>query len=234
MLSSHRLDTTPHPSRSIADRLLVLLKTRGPQSAADLGRLTGTTSENVRQQLNKLRTAGLVEARPQRRGIGRPVFLWHLTEAGQKPFPDAHAELAVQLIQAVREALGPDALEALVRKRERESRENYRRELDGIADPAARVARLAQLRSREGYMAQWKQNADGSLLLIENHCPICAAARACQGLCRAELQAFRGALGPNVSVERAEHLLSGGRRCVYRVTPRSRTSRAARSSSTTR
>jgi len=59
---------------------------------------------------------------------------------------------------------------------------------------------------------------DGSFLLIENHCPICAAAKTCQGFCRSELELFRAAFGAGTSVTRQEHLLSDGRRCAYRVT----------------
>src|SRR5262249_15531149 len=79
-----------------------------------------------------------------------------------------------------------------------------------------RVARLAEARSREGYMAECRPDGDG-YLLIENHCPICTAATACQGFCRAELDVFQRALGDEVSVERAEHIIGGDRRCAYRV-----------------
>jgi predicted ArsR family transcriptional regulator len=68
-------------------------------------------------------------------------------------------------------------------------------------------------------MAEFEMQGDGSFLLIENHCPICAAARACQGFCRSELELFQAALGDGVSVMRQEHLLSEGRRCVYRIGP---------------
>jgi predicted ArsR family transcriptional regulator len=57
-------------------------------------------------------------------------------------------------------------------------------------------------------------------LLIEHHCPVCDAARACQGLCRSELELFRSVLGPELEVTREQHLLSGDERCVYRVEPR--------------
>ena len=57
-------------------------------------------------------------------------------------------------------------------------------------------------------------------LLIEDHCPICAAASTCQGFCRSELALFRRCLGEEAEVDRSEHLLSGARRCVYRVRAR--------------
>ena len=66
-------------------------------------------------------------------------------------------------------------------------------------------------------MAELEKTADGWLLL-ENHCPICAAATACQGFCSNELALFRKVLGSEAQVERVEYLLEGGRRCAYSVT----------------
>ncbi len=72
--------------------------------------------------------------------------------------------------------------------------------------------------SAEGYMAEAVREATGSWLFIENHCPICSAASVCTGLCSGELEVFSAVLGSGVRVERTEHLLSGSRRCSYRVT----------------
>ena len=69
-------------------------------------------------------------------------------------------------------------------------------------------------------MAEVAPAPGGGYLLSENHCPICVAAKACQGLCRSELALFRAALGPGVEVERQEHILAGARRCAYRIRPR--------------
>ncbi|HJY84911.1 MAG TPA: MarR family transcriptional regulator, partial [Candidatus Binatia bacterium] len=82
-----------------------------------------------------------------------------------------------------------------------------------------KVQKLARIRTEEGYMADFKPTGKGAFLLVENHCPICAAATACQGFCATELDLFRAVLGPGVVVERAEHILSGDRRCAYRITP---------------
>ena len=53
---------------------------------------------------------------------------------------------------------------------------------------------------------------------VENHCPICAAATACQGFCATEIELFQAALGPGVDVSRTEHIINGERRCAYRIT----------------
>ena len=67
-------------------------------------------------------------------------------------------------------------------------------------------------------MAEWSHGEDGAYLLIENHCPICAAAAACQGFCRSELALFQTMLAP-AQVKRVEYILADARRCAYLVTP---------------
>ncbi len=195
----------------------MLLKTRGPLQASDAGRLLGTTGEAARQQFVKLAKEGLVVAEAKAQGVGRPIQLWQLTEAGNAHFPDGHGELTVQLLRLIRSQLGDSALELLIDSREQETCNQYYQAMAGAANVTERVERLVAIRTHEGYMAEMQVEADGALLLIENHCPICAAATHCQGFCRAELAVFQQALG--VPVERVEHILSGARRCTYRIKP---------------
>jgi predicted ArsR family transcriptional regulator len=207
----------PTPSqRPAAERLLLRLKTRGPQTAADLGSALGITAEAARQQLVKLAAEGLVEASAEPRGVGRPAQVWCLTAKGNARFPDAHAELTAQLLRTVRSELGEAALEKLIAARAAEAQTSYVSALEGASNLKERVARLAEVRTREGYMAEWQAD-EGGFLLVENHCPICVAATACQGFCRAERELFQHALGKDVSVEREEHIVSGDRRCTYRI-----------------
>jgi predicted ArsR family transcriptional regulator len=194
----------------------VLLKTRGPQTAADLGAALGITGEAARQHLVRLAADGLVEASSQARGVGRPTQVWGLTDKGHARFPDTHAELTVQLLQAIRSQLGEEALDRLIAARAAESLAGYAAALEGADELGERVRRLAEARTREGYMAECQQVGCG-YLLVENHCPICAAATVCQGFCRAERDVFQQALGTDVSVERTEHIVGGDRRCAYRI-----------------
>jgi predicted ArsR family transcriptional regulator len=216
-MSSVYLENLSRMTNRAADRFLVLLKMRGPQSSAELGSALGITDEAARQQVLKLAAEGLVEGVSEASGVGRPTQKWRLTKTGNARFPDAHAELTVQLIQSIRTEWGETALDRLIAAREQETRKNYAQEMAGAADLRERVARLAAIRSREGYMAEWKEEGEG-YLLIENHCPICAAAAICQGFCRAELAVFQETLGPEAQVTRVEHIPAGARRCAYQIT----------------
>lgn len=210
----------PHgPGRSPRTRtaLLDLLKREGPSDASALAGRLGLTPMAIRQHLYDLRRRRLVEFREEPRPLGRPAKVWRLTAAANAFFPDAHASLAVDLVGAVRASLGARGIDLLLAERARVQADQYRRRVAARAPLQARVEALARIRTEEGYMAEVQAQPNRSLLLVENHCPICLAASACQGLCGAELAVFRRVLGPRVSVERTEHILAGARRCAYRI-----------------
>jgi len=203
-----------------AERLLYQLKSRGPQSAATLAAACAITPMGAHKQLQALASQGLVDFRDEPQGVGRPRRIWTLTDAGHGRFPDRHGDLAVQLLRHAAECLGPAALDTLIAARQAEAEALYGRRLAGLTDLRQRVQALADVRSEEGYMARSMPAEDaGGWLLVEDHCPICAAATQCQGFCRSELALFQRCLGPEATVERTEHLLAGARRCAYHIRP---------------
>jgi len=202
------------------DRVLLQLKTRGTQAAAQLARRLAITPMAVRQHLAALEAEELVVWEDQRRGVGRPTRIWSLTPRAAQRFPDTHADLTVDLLASMKDAFGEDGIDKLLSARMRRQLDAYKKRIPARTAPLAkRVASLATLRREEGYMAEWRRDGDG-FMLTENHCPICAAAAACQGLCRDELALFRRVLGRKVRVERIEHMLEGARRCAYRIEPK--------------
>ena len=204
---------------SSEDRILRFLKFRGAQNTTAIARHLKVTLPGARKHLKALLEAKLVSFADQTGEVGRPKRSWHLTPLADKRFPDSHAVLTLEMITSIRSVFGEAGLDRLIEAREGETETRYGASLAGLRDTARKVARLAEMRSDEGYMADWQALPDGTYLLAENHCPICAAARICQGFCRSELSVFRAALGPQVTVERAEHILGGARRCAYRITP---------------
>lgn len=201
------------------ERILFALKSAGRQTAAALGERLDMTAIGARQHLVKLQAAGLVDAAFERQPRGRPRKLWRLTERGHGRFPDRHADLTLDLLRSTEAVFGAEGVDKLIRHRERAMRAKYMAATGAKKSLRAKVAALAALRDSEGYMASVEDLGRGAYRLIEDHCPVCAAASACQGLCRSELRLFRAALGKGVKVERVDHLLAGARRCAYRIEP---------------
>ncbi|QKD81378.1 transcriptional regulator [Thermoleptolyngbya sichuanensis A183] len=207
-------DTKPRAK----DQILHLLKMRGAQTAAALAEQLAISPMAVRQHLQTLKAEQWVTYRQERRPTGRPVKLWQLTEHSISRFPDSHADLMLDVLRGVETVFGAEGLERVISERSRRQVQTYRAQLAGVESWQAQVRAIAHFRSQEGYMAEVLEQPDG-LLLVENHCPICAAAQTCPGLCTAELEVFRSVLGTSVVVERVEHLMQGDRRCAYRIQP---------------
>ncbi len=211
--------TQAPPERKTRRAIAKLLKTEGPIGSARLAERLGLTAMAVRQHLYALQNEGLVTAEERPVPIGRPAKFWRLTREADRLFPEAYAELSVALIDSVKDAFGDDGLERVLTSRCARQRVDYGKRIKPGDSLAKKLQELAKVRTEEGYMAEIRTGEDGSLLLVENHCPICAAANACQGFCATELELFRSVLGPGVVVERAEHIISGDHRCVYKIQP---------------
>jgi predicted ArsR family transcriptional regulator len=200
--------------------VLALAKREGPIAADALASRLRLTSTAVRQHLQALAEEGLVVETEGARSAarGRPARLWRATETADARFADAHAGLTADLIRQVRRAFGEAGLDRLLALRTADQAALYQAEIDPAAPLADRLAALAAIREREGYMAEMRALPEGGFLLLEHHCPICAAAKLCSGLCREELNLFARVLGDAVTVERVSHILAGAGRCAYRVT----------------
>lgn len=198
------------------ESLLLSLKQKGPQTAKTLAEQLHMTTMGARQHLAALRDKGLVaEAEESKQGRGRPVRPWRLTDAGHQRFPDTHSQVTVELIASVKEVFGEEGLNSLIDKRTQQSLRHYRDALTAESSLTKKVNKLAQLRSAEGYMAEALKEGANTWLLVENHCPICAAASACQGFCRSELETFQALFAGSATVARTDHILQGARRCAY-------------------
>jgi predicted ArsR family transcriptional regulator len=207
--------------RKTGDRVLYLLKSKGPQTAARLARRLDVTPMAVRHHLYVFSKESMVDFSDEHRPVGRPVRVWRLTERAQARFPENHAELTLEMIEAVHATFGEEGLDRLLAERTRRQFAEYRERIDGASDSslAGRVRALTAIRREQGYMAECVARADGTLLLRENHCPICIAAKSCQGLCREELALFQSVLGTGARVERTDHILAGASRCAYVIAP---------------
>lgn len=196
--------------------LVGLLKQNGPMDAKNLAEHLGLTRMAIRLHLYALQDEKLVTSTNEPRPMGRPAKMWQLTPEADQFFPNGHADLVVSLIDTMGEAFGAEGFATFLETLKDRKVQEYQEALSKVKPLKRRVEALSKLRSAEGYMAEVEAKEDGTLLLIENHCPICLAASKCQGLCSVELEVFQTVLG-DVTIERTEHIQDDARRCVYRI-----------------
>jgi len=197
-------------------KILELLKWKGPLSQDFLSHELGLSTMAVSKHLNNFLSQEIVAYEEERRDRGRPIKMWEITKKADALFPNNHSSLAVSLIQNARESLGEAAVETMVQAHADSKVREYEEQMDLDAPVETRLQQYAEIRSKEGYMAESKELSDGSYELIENHCPVCNAAAFCSELCDAEVDVMKTLLG-DVEIERTEHIQNDQRRCVYSI-----------------
>ena len=160
--------------------------------------------------------------RPRRHpsGRGRPPVRWQLTPLAGELFPDRHADLTVELIGSIREALGDDGLDKVIGARSTSQLAAYqqgppRPGHDAGAGPGAPPGRHPQRRGLPRRGASTARTAASCSSSTTARCATRPApARACAV---PSSSCSRRVLGDDVTVERVQHLLSGDQRCAYRI-----------------
>src|SRR5580765_1309773 len=182
------------PGGTTRRAIVRLLKRDGAMHSAAIAARLKVTPMAVRQHLYELQREKLVTADERKVPLGRPAKYWQLTREADRLFPDAYAELSVALIGAMQQTLGSDGMQRVLDTRFAQMREAYRKRIAQGTPLSVKLKELARIRTEEGYMAEVRRDGD-AWLFIENHCPICAAATSCQGLCVSEMDLFRSVLG---------------------------------------
>src|SRR5919112_5281341 len=187
-------ETRQTGERKTRRAIVKLLKTEGALGTAQLAERLGLTAMAVRLHLYALQEEGMVTAEDRPVPVGRPAKFWRLTREADRLFPEAYAELSVALVESLRDTFGAEGLSRVLVSRCARQQSDYSKRIRPADPLKKRLAELARVRTEEGYMAEVRDEEGGGFLLVENHCPICAAANACQGFCSTELDLFRSVL----------------------------------------
>lgn len=204
---------------SNSQRILEILKVDGASTSADIAKKLDITPMGARQHLLQLHKKELVSHFQKAEKVGRPSQYWQLTKSAHDSFGDGHNHLASNLIQQISVVFGDEGLNKILDAREQAIEIEYLEALNKCERISDKLDELVRLRNKEGYMATW--HAEGEhFWFVENHCPICEAAKSCQQLCASERNLFGKCFKNVAMVEREEHILKGQRRCTYKLTPK--------------
>ena len=206
-------------AESTRRRVLELVASAGPVTAADLAARLGLTSAGVRRHLALLEEEGTITVHrvagsgPARRG--RPARAYVVTAGGQAELHDVYSDVAVHALRHLRAAGGKAAVEAFAAERSHDVVERVRPRLTA-QDPAERAAQLASALSEEGYAASLRPVAAATLVpiaqLCQGHCPVQHVASEFPEICEAEGRAFSELLGTHV--QRLATIAGGAHACV--------------------
>lgn len=206
--------STQAPTR---DAALAYLLRHGEATAAQMAETLVVSVQIMRRHLRSLEDDGLVSASVSGDGPGRPSNRWHLTPEGQRRFADGSEHFALGLLNSMASSLPPEAMEQLLHQQASAKADVYRQRIGG-GGLDQRIARLVELRRREGYVAECQQEDGGSWLISEFHCSLMRIAEQFPVVCDQELQLIRHVF-PDCQVERVHWRLEEGHACGFRLRP---------------
>jgi predicted ArsR family transcriptional regulator len=198
-------------------QILIALKHNGGMTADELARQLDISAVAVRRHLTNLERDRLVEHEQVKRAVGRPGFLYRLSEPATLLFPSSYHHLAAQVLKAVKGMFGDEAVDLIFEQRRVEMEHLYGARMNGHS-LRERLARFTELRTEEGYMATWEERDDGSFILHQHHCPIIWVAEHCGPACMEEVTMVSDLL--DAEVVRHSHQAAGDTTCSYEIRPR--------------
>jgi predicted ArsR family transcriptional regulator len=194
------------------ERILFLLKKKGPLSIDDLSRQMGITPMGIRQHLISLERKGLVDYIARRYGVGRPAFLYKLTEKADDLFPKAYHKFILTTLKELEKNEGREKIEEIFRWRKEKILRDNKDALSEKKSLQDRVFALKDVLESDGYLVDLDMD-DNNFILKEFNCPIARVASEYREACKYELQVYRELLRKEVT--RQECMAEGSSSCTY-------------------
>lgn len=194
------------------ERILLLLKKKGPLSIEGLSEHMGITPMGIRQHLLSLERKGFVDYFARRQGVGRPAFLYRLTEKADDLFQKAYHTFTLNALRDIEKNEGRTKVEDIFRWRKERILRDKREALADKKSLHDRVYALGDVLESDGYLIDLDED-ESSYVLRQFNCPISRIASEFKEACKYQLQIYRDLLRKDVM--RPECISEGNPSCTY-------------------
>lgn len=164
--------------QSTRARIIDLLRRGGDVTIEDVTQCLSLAPATVRRHLDVLQRDGLVEMRAERRPLGRPHFVFGLTDAGRDSLPEYQLRLALRVLQELlafapadtRHCSGRDIAVRVFDRLARRLAEECKPESEG-SEPAQRLQRAIKALNHRGLSFELVTSDDGDFIVRGTGCP---------------------------------------------------------------
>jgi predicted ArsR family transcriptional regulator len=193
-------------------RILLMLKKNGSMSVDSLSKEVSITPMGVRQHLLILERKGIVDSVTKKHGVGRPGFLYKLTDRADDLFPKAYQEFSIDILVDIEGNDGKDKIDGIFKRRKERIVSKLMKLFSGTDNLADRLNAFADVLQNSGCIVELDENSD-HFRLKQFNCPISKVALKFKEACYYDLQVFRELIRDDVA--RQQCLSDGDNACVY-------------------
>lgn len=203
---------TSKGNQSTRDLILHQLKASAQCNIDTLAEAADISPITVRHHLNALQADGLIEVESVRRKVGRPYYVYSLSEKGNELFPQKYFSLINRLMEELKDRLPPDTVNEIFISLVERIMEEREGEFEGLPFEE-RLNYVINLLGKEGFLARWEKMADGRYQIIEYSCPYISMGQQHAEVCTLDTQLMITVLG--TAVEQHTCMLQGDDCCQF-------------------
>lgn len=178
-------------------RLILVLKEKGQRSLQELSNDLGISKMGVLNHIKRLESRGLVRRIQKKGRVGRPYYLFTVTEDSKENLANSNAWMLQNLVSYLRETGHSDLMEQFLKDRYDQIRIDYEKRLSHIGKDQ-KVQELVRLREEESYFPVLRDTGHDSYDLQEFNCPIYQISRQFGIACNLETRLFSSVLDMDV------------------------------------
>ncbi len=192
-----------------AAKIVEYLQRHGEGAVKDFAALLEVSATAVREHLVHLQSEGLIVARAERRGPGRPRLIYGLSEKAQSLFPKQYDRLISLLLRELIAVEGADKVDVILDRVSQRLAGEYADRMHGT-DIGARLGELRRLLEQRGVPAEVAPHGDGIRLFA---CPYYDVAHLHPQVCSMERQMIEYVLGEKLDLQNS--IRDGAHSCSF-------------------
>ena len=203
---------TSKDKQNTRDLILHALKSSAQCNIESLAEAADVSPITVRHHLNVLQAEGLIEVESVRRKVGRPYYVYSLSDKGNELFPQKYFSLTNRLLEELKDRLPPDTVNEIFISLVGRIMDERAGEFEGLPFED-RLNYVVNLLEKEGFLARWEKREDGRYQIIEYSCPYISMGQQHAEVCTLDKQLMVTVLG--TAVEQHSCMLNGDDCCQF-------------------
>ncbi|MGB3717477.1 MAG: DeoR family transcriptional regulator [Candidatus Promineifilaceae bacterium] len=196
---------------STRETILEAIKQSNEATVGSLAIAADVSPVTVRHHLNSLQADSLLETRSVRRKVGRPYYVYSLSDKGHELFPQRYMRLSSRLLDELKARFPTDTVNELFNSVVQQIVDDSRKDFEGLT-VEQRLDYLVDLLAEEGFLASW-ESTGGRYILTEYSCPYYAIGQKHDEVCTLDRQLVQIIL--DTDIEQKSCMLHGDSRCQF-------------------
>lgn len=195
-------------------QILEFLKKKGPATTEQLSRALSITPMGVRQHLLTLERKGLVGYKAQKVGVGRPRFIYFLTEDAEGLFPKNYSNFSLALLKSIEKLEGRKKIKRYLKEIKEQMIGEFNDNTPEGLKTDERLKYFVEFLNSKDYIVDYEEK-NGTMLIKNYNCPYYKIVKEYPELCEADYEMYKEALG--VDLQRLSCIKDNSNVCVFQV-----------------